>query len=289
MGKDHKGDRRSGLFLRVQQEKDWPLPLAYASMNRKRGSFRMAAASFAVLVFCLCFTAATTADAHGGGGGHHGDGNEPAHGGIGNYEPFDWSASAAYAGFGSVKQRRYLPGPGEPYGDDESVIVVDPEREIIYQTAGAAGGASWYLANGTYLTVEVGAGAYICAYTNATYADERRLYMDSVQRIATVKAASADGATGRARTVYTGLTLDTCSCGQRTVSTMVIDASNRVRNMELIFPTQPFGQTVVQQTMFEYHLFTTKNVRSYIDPLPAACYEPHDMCQLLYPSGPFMF
>jgi len=209
---------------------------------------------------------------------------------LGDYKPFDWSASDTYAAFGTVLEQAY--GAPGSYGYGSSVLVIDPPNEVIYQTAGPAGGASWYLKNGTYLTSVTSEGT-ACLYNPlGTYEYQRRNYLNQVFRSGTIISdllCNLDN--------YGGLVLDASSCQERIFFDATMDSNNWIHSMNVIFPLKQFNsslntyQTYVQQTIFSYGLFESSPsfAREFIAPLPAECLQPLPLCEVFYPSGPFVF
>jgi hypothetical protein len=223
----------------------------------------------------------------GGGGGLRArgasDGGSCPAGKMSSFQGFNWSASEPYVASGTTINQIYLPETdelGEPYGFGESILVVDPESKVIYQTL--TGGASWYFENGSYVALyEEDGSSNTCVWTPNGYDYERTQYLQAMQ------VASYNNLAGDCnKTIYTGMVLDALSCKERIGVSFLTDERNFVHSLTTIFPLKTKAAKcasrgkkefteLVERSLFQYNEFRTNtadfNVLSLVGELPDSC------------------
>jgi len=230
---------------------------------------------------------------------------------MGDFGPFRFNTSVSYAAYGQARTiMRDVDPEQQPSPTFESVIIVDVENQIMFQSgAGGSGIGSWFFTNGSYLTMELPTGGTLCLYSNGTYEDELKLYAQSMWLAHTLDARSNIEMPGIPRNpficqlaqqecasnqvdVYVGLTRDVVSCEQKIYALYAMDHDTGfVRWASTEFPSAPGGQRTlagITFNFFDYQPIYTPGVNwTFVPPLPASCAAPIPLCPFMYPNGPF--
>lgn len=238
------------------------------------------------------------------------EGHISAH--MGDFSPFWFNNSVSYAAYGVGRSKNNATKPsGAPSPDFESVMVVDFENEVMFQSgAGYDGAGSWYFSNGSYLVLPVAPGESICLFSEGTFWDEIDLYAQSMwlntymqPRSNAPEPAHSEPndfmcdlekrqCAGGQIDVFAGMTLDTNSCGQRLMSVYgIYHDSGFVAWSAVEFPTMAGGVPNIAAASFTFFKYAPLNTYNWTvpPPLPASCASPLPLCAVLFPTGPFLF